>query len=490
MNETERLLYEAKRACDREDWGFVIQSTDEVLKRRPDCDDALFLAGLAFMKCGNEGMAVQMFNTARAATTVPGKLAAIWNNLGCCLKDYQHEDAYKAFLKALSYGGTEETFYNLTTTASQIGRHSEALEWAAKSQEKFGRDASHNAAFALFALGRWAEAWECFDKSFAKRDLADRSYGLPRWKGPNGGQRKGRVIVHGEQGIGDEIMFLSLLPKDFDGVIECNPRNETLVARSFPKASVYGTLNLRELDWVAKEACDYEIEMGGLGRFYAPRPFSGPAFLAADPAREAAWREWLQRSCPEGFRGDDNWSGGFVRQRQFDPDMVERQRRYRGVVVGVAWTGGSWSTGRAQRSIPFEVISRLFDIPGVTFVNLEYDNRRDELKPFPQVLNPYWATKKGADMDDLAALIAALDLVIAPTTSVVDLAGALGKECWAMVDAYPPWRYSDAAGDDRMWFYDSVRVFRQQVRDNRRWERVVGEIRRALSERFALEAAA
>ena len=81
--------------------------------------------------------------------------------------------------------------------------------------------------------------------------------------------------------------------------------------------------------------------------------------------------------------------------------------------------------------------------------------------------------------------MSALDLVIAPTTSLVDLCGALGVECWAMVDENPQWRYSDFAGQDSMWFYQSVRCFRQQVRDGGKWTRVVGEVMAALRERVS-----
>ena len=461
MTENEKLFLEAKRASERGDFGRVIAATDELLKRDPSHVDALFLAGIAFMRSGNEGHALQMFNTARAATQVPHKLAAIWNNIGGCLKDYQPEDAYRAFIKALEYGKPQETYFNLCLAASQLGRHAEALEWADKS-DAIGFKAHYNRSFALFSLGRWAEAWACFDTSRKHRDGAMRGtgFGLPRWRGPNGGQAPGKVVVHGEQGIGDELLFLSMLPKDFDGVIECNRRNETLVARSWPKAHVYGTMSEAYVDWLDAEGCDYEIEMGGLGAIYAPAPFTGGPFLSASPAKMWSMREYLH----------------------FGP----RQ----GALVGIAWTGGSWGTGRAKRSVPFEVVSRLFDIPGVTFVNLEYEDRRAELKLFDNVLDPTWATKKGADMDDLAALVTALDLVIAPTTSVVDLCGGLGVECWAMVDENPQWRYSDVAGQDRMWFYDSVRCFRQQARDAGKWDRVVGEVRRSLLGRLSPAVAA
>jgi len=454
LTELERLLLQGQRAIEAGDAARALIAADEVLKREPAQVDAMFQAGNAMMRAGNTGLALQFFNTARQATDKPHVLAACWNNIGACLQDYRPDEAYQALLQALKYGEPRETYDNLCNVASQIGRHEEALSWADKSEKEARKDASYNRSFALFNLGRWTEAWACFDRSIPQRDGAARSFGFPRWDG-----KGGRPIVHGEQGIGDEILWASLLPADFNGIIECEPRNETLFARSFPQARVYGTRREQYIEWVDAEQPTHEIEMGGLGRLFAPEPFRRGAFLRADGPRVDAMSQWLRQMGEE-------------------------------VRVGIAWTGGSWSTGRARRSVPFQEIKRLFDVPGVTFVNLEYENRREELAGFPGVLDPRWATKKGADMDDLAALVASLHLVIAPTTSVVDLAGALGVECWAMVDEHPQWRYSPVAGPDAMWFYESVRCFRQQARDKGGWHRVVGMVKRALLDRLEARQAA
>jgi hypothetical protein len=452
--EIERLIETAQQALEAGDRGRVIIACDEVLRREPAQVDALFLAGTAFLGGGNPGLALQMFNTARAATQDERKLAAVWNNIGACLQDNHPAEAYKALIKALEYSEPRETYDNLCNVSSQIGRHAEALDWADKSERESRKDASYNRSFALFSLGRWREAWAAFDKAIPNRDGAARSFGFPRWDG-----KTGRPVIHGEQGIGDEILFLSMLKPDFDGVIECNARNAALVQRSFPAASVYGTLGESMIDWCEIEEPTHEIEMGGLGTLFAPEPFRRGAFLKADPAKVAMFRAWLDGAAKQPIR------------------------------VGVAWTGGSWSTGRLRRSLPFELVMQLLSIPGVTPVCLEYDDRTKQLEPWKHVLYPKWAVQKGADFDDTAALVSSLDLVISATTSVVDLCGALGVECWAMVDAHPQWRYSPAAGKDRMWFYESVRTFRQRP-DETGWGRVVSEVRKAALERFPLERAA
>lgn len=447
-SETEKLLLEAQQASERKDTMRALTASDELLRRDPSNVDAMFIAGTAFMTNGHEGFASILLNAARCATKDPIKLGPIWNNLGYAMQEYQPAEGYRCFKESLKYGAAPGfTYDNLCSVSHKLGKHEEALQWASQAVNV---DTSYNRAFPLLSLGRWREGWEAYSKSAGTslRPKTERDYGLPRWDGKS----EGRVIVHGEQGVGDEIMFMSMLPSGFDGVIECNPRTAELFARSFPGAKVYGTLLNNFIEWPFEELADWHLEMGGLGEFFGQEPFRRSSFLVADHARCAGWDAWLGAMAPRGLR------------------------------VGIAWTGGTWSTGRQQRSIPFEVIAGLIKAhPDITFVNLEYEDRKAELKDFPQVLNPYWATKKGADLDDLAALVSSLDLVITATNSTVDLCGALGVPCWALVDAHPQWRYSTAAGEGEMWFYNSVRTFRQQTGDSGTWNRVIGSVNRALT---------
>lgn len=477
MSEFDKLLVEAQRASERGDSLKALTACDELLRRDPSCVDAMFIGGTAMLLSGHEGMGALILNSARAYTKDPMKLGPIWDNIGCALQEYQPAESYKAFRKALEYGEGRGTYDNLCNVASQIGLHEEALEYADKSTQI---NPAHNKSFALMHLGRWAEGWAEFSKCAGTpvRPRTERDYGLPRWDG----KKPGKVIIHGEQGVGDEIMFMSMLPADFDGVIECNPRNETLFARSFPKAKVYGTLLHGALEWPLVEKADWHLEMGGLGEFYGPKPFNRDRFLSADSARCAAWSAWLEAKLHNAqLRGD------FHSQNKSKVSHSSNSA-FR---VGIAWTGGTWATGRAKRSVPWELFREklIAQHPDVTFVNLEYEDRTDELAAHPEVLNPHWATKKGADLDDLAALVSSLDLVITATQSVVDLCGALGVPVWVMVDEHPQWRYALKAGEDRMWFYESARLFRQKAQDNGRWERVMNNVTTALHQMKLAKAA-
>ena len=460
--ETQKLVEMMQHASERRDTQGMITTADEVLRREPNNVDAMFVAGTAFMLSSHEGIAHMLLNAARCATKDPVKLGSIWNNLGFALQKYQPDEAYRCFKECLKYGDAPAgTYDNLCATASEVGRHAEALDWADKA---VGWPVHHNRAFALLHLGRWEEAWKEYARSAGNeetRPRTGRNYDLPRWDG----KKKGKVIIHGEQGVGDEIMFMSMLPSDWEGVIECSPRMEAVLQRSFPNTKVYGTLLNNYIEWPLKERADYHIEMGGLGELFAAQPFSRGRWMESDISRKNGWRSWLSSEQSRLAKA------GLCAPLKEVP------------LVGLAWTGGTWTTGRGARTIPFELIAQLIEAhPDVTFVNLEYEDRKEELADYPQVLNPYWATKKGADMDDLVALVDSLDMVISATNSTVDVAGALGKPTWALVPHNPPWRYSDVAGEDRMWFYESVRTFRQRVDDDGSWQRVINQVSIALKQ--------
>lgn len=458
----DRLLLEAQRAASAEDWGRCLASADEALRNDPKRTEAMFLCGVALRKMGSEGAAAQLMHM---ASRVEPQRWSIWLELALCMLERHPLDAYRFALKAQELKPDHgDVLSVLVNTASMLGRNAEALEWAERSEAKYGvvGEVCHNKSFALFALGRWKEGWREFKPSLGMDARKKRNYHAgketPRWNPEK--HESAVVVIYGEQGMGDEIMYASMIDMAIEAaeakgsrvIVECYARNETLFKRSFPKATVYGTLRESYCEWPADEGVTHKIEMGGLGEFFAQEPFRRGRFLSADRARSAAGSSWL---------------------REAEQDAVRPRQR-----VGIAWTGGSWETGRGRRSIPFDGVLQLMRGQDCTFVNLEYEDRRKDLEFAPDVLNPHWATRKGADMDDLAALVSNLDLVISVQTSVVDLCGALGVPCWALTDAWPQWRYTGFFGDDTMGFYDSVKVYRQK--EPGQWAPVIQRVARDL----------
>jgi len=132
-----------------------------------------------------------------------------------------------------------------------------------------------------------------------------------------------------------------------------------------------------------------------------------------------------------------------------------------------------------NRSIPLRALSRILDIDA-TFVSLQKDLRPGDKSILEQnkIIDP---TADLADFAETAALLCCLDLVISADTSVVHLAGALGRPAWLLLPHTPDYRWL-LDRDDSPW-YPSLRLFRQSER--RDWSEVMVRIRSELITRSA-----
>lgn len=84
------------------------------------------------------------------------------------------------------------------------------------------------------------------------------------------------------------------------------------------------------------------------------------------------------------------------------------------------------------------------------------------------------------DFLETAAIITNCDLVITSDTSMVHLAGGMGKTTWLLLHKVPDWRWG-LEGDTTFW-YPSMRLFRQRERGN--WNEVLHRVAEALQKEF------
>ncbi len=352
-------------------------------------------------------------------------------------------------------GADIEVLASLGIVLRDLGRLDEALE-------------SLNAALALqpdSVLALWHRSliylqrhdfergWQNYDLRLVSAELVPRPIQYPAWDGTAATGR--RILIIGEQGLGDEIMFASCLPEMIAAsghcVVECSAKLETLFRRSFPAATIYAALPDKSVPQGVREAgVDAQIAMGSIPRYRRNHGADFPrhhGYLIADPERVARWRRELEALGS-------------------------------GLKIGISWYGGTNQSRRSVRSIPLAQWGPIVRVSGAHFVDLQYSDCSDEIREFENNTGlriHRWQAPRN-DYEDTAAMVSALDLVISVCTAVVHLSGALGKPAWVLAPYSPEWRYG-IAGEKMLW-YPAVRVIRQSRYGE--WEPVIARVARRL----------
>jgi len=402
----------------------------------------------------------EAFEACRKALELAPNLPDVHNNLGTVLNAKGRlSDALAAFETAIELRpGYAKAYCNLGVTLYAEGRHAEALAAYDKAVELDPEfvDARWNKAILHLLLGEFDAGWKLYEYGLGKRWRGCLRFGeYPPWLGtPLAGRT---LLVWSEQGIGDQIMFASVIPDLLDRgakcVVEADPRLEPLIRRSF-SGTEFLSPNAATASDIARLAIDYQVPLGGLCRWLRPS-------LARFPARRA-----------------------FLR---VDPDQVSmfrtryRQRLGDRLIVGISWLGGTGAVRRA-RSIPLIEWSAILRQPNVGLVNLQYGDCTAELTAVEDAIGAEVAQDHTVDplkdLDAFAAQTAAMDLVISIDNSTVHMAGALDVPVWIMLPAVPDWRWL-LGRSDSPW-YASARLFRQETRGD--WAPVIATVARELEQ--------
>jgi tetratricopeptide (TPR) repeat protein len=318
-----------------------------------------------------------------------------------------------------------------------------------------------NAGILRLGLGEFANGWELYEGrwfannaiNLSRQSMSHRiTTAKPRFRVGD----LGTVLVWAEQGIGDEIMFLSMLPdllRDADQVIvQADVRLFPLLKRSFPGVTLYK--RIRQVD---ERLYDYQISMGELGGLYrrsvSDFPRQQRAYIRADDSMAAEFR---QRLDPEKLKIGVSWLS-------FNPGN-QHQRSIAPRRIFSALGGARRELVSLQAPNNVSGIRKIVSDPGC------FSESLDEIDYFKDI-------DKYNDFDSLAAIIEACDLIVCVGNSTAHLAAALGKPTWVLTPLDGSWRWM-YKGATTPW-YPSVRVFRQRRAGD--WEDVLSDLQQALA---------
>jgi tetratricopeptide (TPR) repeat protein len=419
--------------------------------------------------------------TRKALSLDPNNVEA-YNNLGNALTEKeQWDEALACFERALTLQPSyAKPYANLANTHLQLGHLDKAVAAAEKAitlQPNFAEahgnlgaallqkgdfrraleayrqavafrpdlaSAHWNLSLLLLLLGHYAEGWKEHEWRWTALSIARPEIAAPQWNGhPMEGQT---LLLHAEQGFGDTIQFLRYVP-----LVRVRARAAKVYLMCMrPLARLLTELGGWDAEILPRDRWDEEPMLRfdahlpllslplALGIFEPNDPRLLPIpYLHVNPESQSAWRERLGERT--------------------------------GLRVGLAWAGSSRHRNDRLRSIPWETVLSLLQVPDVQFYSLQVEPGAPTTDAGLHDL-----TADIVDFLDTAALIAELDLIISVDTAAAHLAGALGKTTWLLLPFIPDWRWG-VEHSNTPW-YPNLRIFRQPATGD--WESVIHRIKK------------
>ncbi len=371
--------------------------------------------------------------------------ASIFAELG------REEDSLAAVEIARRLGATEKAYMPVRALARSLRGDPDAA--LADFERAIAADPNaaqtyYNRAFLRLALGDWRGGWQDYEWRLKQRTPGhvEAAKLAPRWAGePLSGKR---LLVYAEQGFGDSFQFVRYLRRlETSGAaitLAMPTAAQRLLAANFPAVRLVNLLGLAA-------SFDYQVALMSLPAVFGDTLETMPRdvpYLAADAQRVAKWR---QRIGDHGFR------------------------------VGVVWQGSTGYARDAHRSIPLARYAPLAAVPGVRLISVQAQVGLDQLDKLPAGMK---VERLGEELEnnpdgfqEMAAVMANLDLLVMSDTGPTHLAGALGRPVWVALERYADWRWMRER-EDSPW-YPNMRLFRQRAEDD--WDEVFARIAAALA---------
>ena len=384
----------------------AIEAYKKAFLLKPDYAEAYNNLGIVLKKQGKVEETIAAY---KKAISLKPNYAEAYNNLGDALKTLEKfEEALVSFKKCISLKPNHaQAFYNLGNTLQDLGRLEEAeesLRQAILWQPDFP-EAYHNLSFTLLNSGKLKEGLDLLECRWKNPEFLSskmRDFKQPLWDGETRLSGK-RILIWCEQGIGDTLNWSSCLPlvisKAEHCILECQEKLVPLLTRSFPDVEVKAEDRSRD---IKRDDFDYHLPMGSLYRHFIPEITENPkpdAYLVPDPVRVNYWKERLKTLG-------------------------------KGPYIGISWKSSNMSVERLPNYSSISEWSEILSIPNVTFINLQSKDFADDLakvrEEFGITVHHFDDLDQWNNIDDVAALCTAMDMVISNHGTVPLISGGVG----------------------------------------------------------------
>lgn len=446
-SKAERLYLQGRAHHKAGDLVMAEAAYKEVLRLIPTQPDALHMLGVAAFQQDRFEESERLL--AAAIRRIPKSALAHYNYGNALRKLGRFEDAVNAFTKAFELDPSN------ITCLEQLGNIHKELNQFAKAHEYYDQllalDPANaigrsNKAIALLTEGRLAEAWELYE-SRLDQQLGNSHHMLetlprfaPEWDGSNPAKP---LLVLPEQGLGDQIFYGGMLGDlertGIEALVCVDDRLVDLFRRSFPKLMFATPAQVASLD-PSESLFSAQVPMASLGR-------------------------WLRREAAD-FRNVRSPYLQFNQGQSADLRSALKQPNH--LLVGVSWQSVNANHG-ANKSCGLSDLLPILQTPNADFIDLQYGDtseQRTQLKAKTGIdIRRIDHIDNKLDIDGLAALIGACDIVVTVSNTTAHIAAALGKPTLVMLPWHTPLWYWHLNSTDSPW-YPSTVLLRQDTAGN------------------------
>jgi tetratricopeptide (TPR) repeat protein len=427
----------------------AIQAYRRAILLKPDCIEAVLNLALLLDKAEHFDEAATLLQ--KVVESDPNDCDG-WLRLGSALQAAKrHAEALAAYRKALAIQPSLTVGYcNMSLALVKLGRIEEAIEACKKAIfiEPASPVANFNLGAMLLTIGNFRDGWQAYNYRYAMHGeqwLRDEVRAVP-WTGEALAGKS--ILILGEQGNGDQIQFARYLPE----LSNLGARVFYLASERLHRLflSLGGSVTL--LSEIPEDShFDFQCPLMSLPGVFEtlglPIPNKTP-YLGAEPERIVQWKT---RIGDQGFR------------------------------VGIVWQGARYD-GNDVRSYPLAAVRPLAAIPGIRLLSLQINGGTEQLENLSRDIR---VESLGPDFDS-AAVIEVVDLIISCDTSMVHVAGALGRPVWIALSEAPEWRWQ-LERSDSIW-YPTARLFRRESGES--WEGLFLRMAEALRELIVVRTSA
>ncbi len=416
-----------------------ISLCNEFLNIDPENIEVLWLLGYCLIQTGCKGFANSVYSK---IIQLNPNIPDTYNSLGFTFCEYLAPEKCLAYFdKALELDPTfADALINKALVFLKQGNPTKCIELTkqALALKPDSKPAKDHLSQALLQNHNWSEGWKNYSYSLGTPVRTKTDLGLIDLTPKNFNESKGKtVVVIGSQGLGDEIIFFSLIPslqKTHKVKVICESRLKRVFKRSFnlSEDEIDGNrMNPSELKMDISD-CEYQIDSGELPKL----------FLNKDVDFKPIQKPFLNTNKAHS---------------EYYSKIPDRTK----VNVGIAWTGGLQNTGASHRS--FELEDFLKCIPqdkNIQLWSLEYSPQDLDLLAKYNIKYIPEAVEKGVNLDHTFAFVEAMDFIVSVPTTVVHIAGAIGKKCLVLNPYVTTFRFSRKNKTRCIW-HSSIEVFHQ-----------------------------